>query len=204
MTARRPGGHRRRTTPSHVLGRVPQPRRRLSGNQGSGPGRLGAAGQPAVAHYSESPADLKPFGDRQRAAFDALANRLWGSLDGKTVSTHPCGKGSVMWGQSIGAALTELRVAPDFAASPAGQAWKPGTELDVSGTLQRENELVVSVVNVYRNRFIGDLTQFGEIRNLRTSSPITDLLARDEPLKRSGLLGPLKLTRIGRQRVPGL
>jgi hypothetical protein len=62
----------------------------------------------------------------------------------------------------------------------------------------------VTVVNVYRNRFIGDLTQYGEVRNLRTSSPITDFLSRDKPLKRAGLLGPITVTRVPRQRVDGL
>ncbi len=85
-----------------------------------------------------------------------------------------------------------------------GRLWKPGTELDVTGRLRRENELVVTVVNVYRNRIIGDLAQFGELRNLRTSSPIKDFLSADKPLKRSGLLGPIQVTRIRRQRVPGL
>jgi hypothetical protein len=84
-----------------------------------------------------------------------------------------------------------------------GRLWRPGTELDVTASLQRENELVVTVANVYRNRLIGDLAEYGEVRNLRTSSPIKDFLGPDKPLKRSGLLGPLQVTRIQSQRVPG-
>jgi len=86
---------------------------------------------------------------------------------------------------------------------PLGGLWRPGKELDVTTSLKRENELVVTVANVYRNRLIGDLAEFGEIRNLRTSSPIGQFLAADKPLKRSGLLGPLQVTRVRAQRVPG-
>jgi hypothetical protein len=87
---------------------------------------------------------------------------------------------------------------------PLGRLWKPGAELDVTASLRHENELVVRVVNVYRNRFIGDLAQFGEVRNLRTSSPIRDFLSADKPLKPSGLFGPIRVMRIRRQRLPGL
>ena len=79
-----------------------------------------------------------------------------------------------------------------------------GEPLDVTGRLRRENELVVTVVNVYRNRFIGDLAQYGEVRNLKTSSPIQQFLAADKPLARSGLFGPIRVVRIRRQRLSGL
>ena len=86
---------------------------------------------------------------------------------------------------------------------PLGVLWKPGTTLDVSGRLRRENELVVTVSNVYRNRLIGDLAQYGELRNLKTSSPIKDFLSADKPLKRSGLFGPIRVVRVRRQTLPG-
>lgn len=85
-----------------------------------------------------------------------------------------------------------------------GTLWRPGSALDVTRSLRRDNELVVTVANVYRNRAIGDLTQYGELRNLHTSSPISDFLSPKKPLKRSGLMGPIQVTRIPRQRVPGL
>jgi hypothetical protein len=84
-----------------------------------------------------------------------------------------------------------------------GRLWRPRTPVDVTGILKSENELVVTVANVYRNRLIGDLAQFSEVRNLRTSSPIRQFLSPDKPLKRSGLLGPLEITRVRRQSVPG-
>lgn len=81
---------------------------------------------------------------------------------------------------------------------PLAQLWKPGA-LDVTGLLRRDNELVVTVVNVYRNRFIGDLAQFGAVKNLHTSSPVTDFLSAKSPLKKSGLFGPISVTRVPRQ-----
>ena len=72
-------------------------------------------------------------------------------------------------------------------------AWLPNTELKVSGLLKQENILEVTVADVCRNRFIGDLIQFGKVKSLFTTSPITEILNKDMPLKPSGLMGPLKL-----------
>jgi hypothetical protein len=77
-----------------------------------------------------------------------------------------------------------------------GRIWKPGTELDVTGLLKPDNQLVVNVANVYRNRFIGDFIQYGKVQSIFTSSPITQFLDKDRPLKPSGLMGPLKLTMV--------
>jgi hypothetical protein len=65
--------------------------------------------------------------------------------------------------------------------------------------LKNENLLEVSVANIYRNRFIGDFIQFGKIQNLSTSSPITDFLNKDMPLRPSGLKGPIRLISIHKQ-----
>ncbi len=54
-----------------------------------------------------------------------------------------------------------------------GRVWKPGTYIPVKGMLKNENILEVSVANIYRNRFIGDFIQFGKVKNLSTSSPIS-------------------------------
>jgi hypothetical protein len=85
-----------------------------------------------------------------------------------------------------------------------GRFWRPGVPLDVTGSLRRENELVVIVAIVYRNRLIGDLAQFGDVRSVHTSSPVADLLSPAKPLKRAGLLGPVRLTRVPTQRVTGM
>jgi hypothetical protein len=80
-----------------------------------------------------------------------------------------------------------------------GRVWKPGTYIPVKGMLKNENLLEVSVANIYRNRFIGDFIQFGKIQNLSTSSPITDFLNKDMPLRPSGLKGPIRLISIHKQ-----
>jgi hypothetical protein len=81
-----------------------------------------------------------------------------------------------------------------------GRVWKPGTYIPVKGMLKNENVLEVSVANIYRNRFIGDFIQFGKVRNLSTSSPITDFLNKDMPLSPSGLKGPIRIIAI-RKRI---
>ena len=71
--------------------------------------------------------------------------------------------------------------------------WQSNSRLVVSGLLKAENKLDISVANVCRNRFIGDLIQFGSVKSLWTTSPIESILNKDMPLKPSGLMGPLKL-----------
>ena len=82
-----------------------------------------------------------------------------------------------------------------------GDLWKPGTSLDISGLLKTtgENELKVTVANVYRNRLVGDLAQYGKVQNLWTTSPIEQFLNKGTPLKPSGLMGPLKLIKVKQQ-----
>lgn len=83
-----------------------------------------------------------------------------------------------------------------FNGKQFGDLWKPGTKLNISGLLKPENTLDITVANVYRNRFIGDFVQFGDNRNLRTSSPIEEFLNKNSPLKSSGLMGPIRLIKI--------
>jgi hypothetical protein len=82
-----------------------------------------------------------------------------------------------------------------------GDVWKPGKLLAIKGILKKENVLEVTVANIYRNRFIGDFVQFGKVKNLWTSSPISDFLNKDFPLRPSGLKGPLKIIGISKQVI---
>jgi hypothetical protein len=82
-----------------------------------------------------------------------------------------------------------------------GKVWKSGTSLDVTGLLKSKNELVVTVATVYRNRFIGDFIQYGQVQNLFTSAPITQFLSKDKLLKPSGLIGPIQLIREPRVKL---
>jgi len=77
--------------------------------------------------------------------------------------------------------------------------WQPNTSLVVTELLKSENNLEITVANVCRNRFIGDLIQYGSVKSLWTTSPIETILNKDMPLKPSGLIGPLKLMSFKRQ-----
>jgi len=72
-------------------------------------------------------------------------------------------------------------------------AWQSNTCVSVKDLLKVENTLVVTVATVCRNRFIGDLNQFGSVKSLWTTSPVEEILNKNMPLKPSGLMGPLKL-----------
>jgi hypothetical protein len=74
-----------------------------------------------------------------------------------------------------------------------GYAWQPDTGIDITGLLKTENKLEITVANVCRNRFIGDLVQFGNVNSLWTTSPIETILSADMPLKPAGITGPLRL-----------
>lgn len=76
-----------------------------------------------------------------------------------------------------------------------GTVWAPGTQFNVTGILKEQNVLNVSVGTVYRNRIVGDFTQFGVLKNGWTSAPVGDFLNKDKSLKPSGLIGPLTLVR---------
>jgi hypothetical protein len=72
-------------------------------------------------------------------------------------------------------------------------AWQPDTGIDITGLLMTENKLEITVANVCRNRFIGDLVQFGSVKSLWTTSPIETILDAGMPLKPSGITGPLRI-----------
>jgi len=77
-----------------------------------------------------------------------------------------------------------------------GYTWMPNQRLNISGVLAKgDNTLEVTVANVYRNRLIGDLIQYGEIRNLWTTSPIEDFLNKDMKLQEAGIAGPVIITK---------
>lgn len=78
-----------------------------------------------------------------------------------------------------------------------GYAWMPGQVFKISGLLlPGENTLEANVANVYRNRLIGDLIQYGEIKSLWTTSPVENFLNRDMKIQESGIAGPVTITKI--------
>jgi hypothetical protein len=78
--------------------------------------------------------------------------------------------------------------------------WIPDFRMDVSNILQSENELEVEVANVYRNRIIGDLTEFGKLNTLWTTSPVETYFETDKTLQPSGLMGPIELIKYRKNR----
>ena len=107
------------------------------------------------------------------------------------------GRGSVFLNMGYFNAVADV----SLNGTELGKIWEPGTMLDITRSLKGSNTLVVDVANVYRNRFIGDFIQYGKVQNLFTSSPITDFLDKDKPLKPSGLTGPLKIIRLNRKSM---
>lgn len=75
-----------------------------------------------------------------------------------------------------------------------GTIWIPDYRINVTDIIRDSgNKLTVQVANVYRNRIIGDLRQYGHLKNAWTTSPIHNLFNPEMPLRQSGLLGPVHL-----------
>jgi hypothetical protein len=60
-------------------------------------------GTPSLAGYPSSDDEVR-----------AIANDVWGGVDGKSITRHPYGKGRVYWGPPLDEVLAEEKVAPDF------------------------------------------------------------------------------------------
>jgi len=77
----------------------------------------------------------------------------------------------------------------------AGIAWKAPFRLEVTNSLHAgTNKLSVRVTNVWQNRLIGDKQSGATSVAITTLNPYT----ADSPLLPSGLLGPVKITRVQR------
>jgi hypothetical protein len=75
--------------------------------------------------------------------------------------------------------------------------WIPDFRIPVSGLLQPgKNVLEVEIANVYRNRIIGDLREYGRMENIWTTAPVEEFFNPEMKLRSSGLLGPVRLIRV--------
>jgi hypothetical protein len=75
---------------------------------------------------------------------------------------------------------------------PLGTVWCPPWRVSVGDAVKAgDNQLEIDVVNLWRNRLIGDAAQPVAERVTRT----TIVAAPTEPLLPSGLLGPVRLVR---------
>jgi hypothetical protein len=72
-----------------------------------------------VSVYGPKPEQALSLADAKdrHDAFIAMADRVWGKVDGKTVFENTYGRGRVFWGIPIGEALKKIGLAPDFATN---------------------------------------------------------------------------------------
>jgi hypothetical protein len=76
-----------------------------------------------------------------------------------------------------------------------GEVWSPQQNLALGEVLQQgKNKLQVIVAIPYRNRVLGDLIQFGELKTMWTSCEISNHMTTSLPLISTGLLGPIKIS----------
>ena len=73
-------------------------------------------------------------------------------------------------------------------------AWQSNEDILFSGLLKKDNKLEITVATACRNRFIGDLIQYGKIKNISTTLLMENVLNKDMPLTTSGIVGPLKIS----------
>ena len=71
------------------------------------------AGMTLVSLRPEKVTGLTGFPDGDRE-LKAITNRLWGKMDGKSITENKVGKGRVIWGQNINDVLAGMNVKPDF------------------------------------------------------------------------------------------
>ncbi|HRP56452.1 glycosyl hydrolase [Agriterribacter sp.] len=89
-----------------------------------------------------------PENDRE---LTAIANRLWGAMDGVTRTENKYGRGKVVWGKDVNTVLREMKVAPDFSFKSSDSA----TALDYIHRTGRNTEIYF-VANRFSRKGISD------------------------------------------------
>ena len=100
-------------------------------------------------------------------------------------------------GKSVSLRLGKLDAATEISLNgkSLGYLWMSGMSIPVTGLLKEKNHLEVRLGTTCRNRIIGDLKQYDEVKSLWTSGPVTNFLRKDSSLKPSGLTGPIQLVK---------
>ena len=89
-----------------------------------------------------------PNSDKELAL---IADRLWGKIDGKTITENIYGKGCVIWGRNVNDVLSEMEIKPDMMFS----SYDKETKLDyIHRTTDRSD--IYFVVNSYSRKGIND------------------------------------------------
>jgi hypothetical protein len=153
---------------------------------------------PQVAGQGGEPPKDKTFS----ATFDALED--WATRSEPEIRHH-AGEATYRTTLVVPESLVEARasLALDLGAvkevatvrlngRPLGTVWCPPWRVSVGDAVKAgDNQLEIDVVNLWRNRLIGDAAQPVAERVTRT----TIVAAPTEPLLPSGLLGPVRLVR---------
>ncbi|WP_167618274.1 glycosyl hydrolase [Maribellus sediminis] len=72
--------------------------------------------------------------------------------------------------------------------------WSPLQELPINNSIKTgDNKLEITIDIPYRNRFVGDFMQYGEVKSLWTTCEIGKYLNDRSPLLKVGLTEPLKI-----------
>ncbi|MDR1813757.1 MAG: hypothetical protein LBR18_02785 [Tannerella sp.] len=75
--------------------------------------------------------------------------------------------------------------------TPLGNIWMPNSDIPVTGLLEKNNHLEITVATTCRNRIIGDLREYGRLKSVW--SHISNVLTATSGLQDSGVSGPVKL-----------
>ncbi len=78
--------------------------------------RVGELVKEGIILYAPKPVRMLSVSDirNNRKAFDELVARIWGNIDGQSVSSNSYGKGKVYWGIPLAEVLKTVRILPDF------------------------------------------------------------------------------------------
>ena len=74
-----------------------------------------------------------------------------------------------------------------------GNVWMPDVLIPVHELRTKNNQLEITLGTTYRNRFIGDYREYGELRNLWTTASVGSYLSKESSLKPAGVMGPLRI-----------
>lgn len=111
-----------------------------------------------------SPRPLRAVGLSDYPASDkavkAIADRMWGDIDGEKVTEHSYGKGRVLWGRDINEVLASMRVSPDFSFRSQNEK----TALDYIHR-QMDHQDVYFVVNRFAHHAINDF-KYHQVKTL--------------------------------------
>ena len=112
--------------------------------------QLVKAGMTVIARRPEEATGLTAYPESD-SELKTIADRLWGNIDGKTITENHYGKGRVIWGQDVNDVLAEMKVKPDFAFDSPD----PETSLNYIHR-HTEHADIYFVVNSYARKGIND------------------------------------------------